>query len=1199
MSPKKHFLTLVMASLLAITSQVYAEEEFSISITGPDNEQEAPVRRAPRPAQPVARPATPAAPVAVTPAAPAQRPAVQGQNTQPNAIPGLIPQSPVDQANLAAQEMRPANLPANFQAQHTVGPRETIWSIAHRYSAPYNDVNEFQAVASIYRNNRDAFNNGDVNQIRRGTTLNIPVAQEMALEQTQTGSDLLSNGTTTLPPLNRSGLYQNATNQGALANNEANNGANNGPIGAVHASSPNLPGSGIQEVPSFVARETLLRDINPTLTFTDQEGMDNPDKEIITDEELAAHNAQLTQESVPTITQSSLDLRAIESLLDKTEHNIQTAQKDIYRRLDDNIQRSAQVAKDTATVTAKEEVSELINNYEQVIAELQQSNSDLRSSLSKINKQVEQIRGFQMETADSVAQLDRRMVDTHSPLNSTGSTSSSFESGPVMWILLVVGVLALLMSIGLFVFKSRMRRQHELANSFDDDSGDFMDEDDLEISSLLAQNPVTEEEPAPKKEKAKSAPAKEVVEDSAPIVDDTPMSGDMGMDDNFDGGFDGDLDTFGSDASSNNKKSSAPDFHDEIVMPSSAPLNTASNNAAVAGAVAGAALGGAAMGAAMASSHDDEAQQAWDNAASNVSSTIDKSALNAVNDDWANSLDSNENSASQVDLGSDTGFGDTASGGGFSGADGGFGDSSADSGFGSPDAGGSFGDSSADSGFGSPDAGSGFGDSTADSGFGSDSFGADSSDFSQDSGSFGNDADSFGDSSGGFGDDSGGFGETGGFGDDLGGFSQDSADFSDNSGGFGDDSGFGDAGFGDDSGGFGDDLGGDDAKQFAASMQGAGGNAFPKTNALASQEVIQASANHDDQSNLSPAQNNAGDSFAVSGASNLDDQAFNEQDPSNVSLNTATNNQFGDLNSPAVEGNGLEGLDFGKLADEIDHPDNHAQTNLDQNNQAPASTVVNAGLGRDPQEQGPKDGFAQNSADQLDFNADSGNSSDKGDATFGGEDLSFNADPANNIDFGSLANELDGSDNTQSLDNLDQSAPQTESGNAGDLPEDSLYESDNSLFGFDSNANADGLSTPEQSSGSESSTTELTDHTQEQVPEQAQEQAPATAEDNSFDSLGNDDSDLASGFDTPSGNSSFDSLGSDDSDLAAGFDTPSGDTSFDSLGSDDSDLAAGFDTPSGDTSFDSLGSDHSELAAGLDTPELDQSGDMDLSLIHI
>ena len=1239
-----------MASLLAITSQVYAEEEFSISITGPDNEQEAPVRRAPRPAQPVARPATPAAPVAVTPAAPAQRPAVQGQNTQPNAIPGLIPQSPVDQANLAAQEMRPANLPANFQAQHTVGPRETIWSIAHRYSAPYNDVNEFQAVASIYRNNRDAFNNGDVNQIRRGTTLNIPVAQEMALEQTQTGSDLLSNGTTTLPPLNRSGLYQNATNQGALANNEANNGANNGPIGAVHASSPNLPGSGIQEVPSFVARETLLRDINPTLTFTDQEGMDNPDKEIITDEELAAHNAQLTQESVPTITQSSLDLRAIESLLDKTEHNIQTAQKDIYRRLDDNIQRSAQVAKDTATVTAKEEVSELINNYEQVIAELQQSNSDLRSSLSKINKQVEQIRGFQMETADSVAQLDRRMVDTHSPLTGTGSTSSSFESGPVMWILLVVGVLALLMSIGLFVFKSRMRRQHELANSFDDDSGDFMDEDDLEISSLLAQNPVTEEEPAPKKEKAKSAPAKEVVEDSAPIVDDTPMSGDMGMDDNFDGGFDGDLDTFGSDSPSNNKKSSAPDFHDEIVMPSSAPLNTASNNAAVAGAVAGAALGGAAMGAAMASSHDDEAQQAWDNAASNVSSTIDKSALNAVNDDWANSLDSNENSASQVDLGSDTGFGDTASDSGFGSPDaggdfgdssadsgfgspdaggsfgdpsadssfgspdagGGFGDSTADSGFGSPDAGGSFGDSSADSGFGSPDAGSGFGDSTADSGFGSDSFGADSSDFSQDSGSFGNDADSFGDSSGGFGDDSGGFGETGGFGDDLGGFSQDSADFSDNSGGFGDDSGFGDAGFGDDSGGFGDDLGGDDAKQFAASMQGAGGNAFPKTNALASQEVIQASANHDDQSNLSPAQNNAGDSFAVSGASNLDDQAFNEQDPSNVSLNTATNNQFGDLNSPAVEGNGLEGLDFGKLADEIDHPDNHAQTNLDQNNQAPASTVVNAGLGRDPQEQGPKDGFAQNSADQLDFNADSGNSSDKGDATFDGEDLSFNADPANNIDFGSLANELDGSDNTQSLDNLDQSAPQTESGNAGDLPEDSLYDSDNSLFGFDSDANADGLSTPEQNSGSESSTTELTDHTQEQVPEQA----PATAEDNSFDSLGNDDSDLASGFDslsgdtsfdslgsdnsdlasgfdTPSGDTSFDSLGSDDSDLASGFDTPSGDTSFDSLGSDDSDLASGFDTPSGDTSFDSLGSDDSDLASGFDTPELDQSGGMD------
>ena len=843
-----------MASLLALTSHVYAEEEFSISITGPDNEQVAPQR----PVRPVARPVERAATV-VAPAVTQNAPKVQQNNQAQQAagtIPGLIPQSPVAQNNLAAQELRPANLPANFQTQHTVGPRETIWSIAHRYSAPYNDVNEFQAVASIYRNNRDAFANGDVNQIRRGTTLNIPVSQEMALEQTQTGSDLLSKGTTTLPPLNRSGLSSNPLPQGSLATNS--------PIGAVNTGSQ----SSLEAPPSFVARETLLRDINPSLTFQDHEGTDNPDKEIITDEQLAAHNSQLTQETIPTITQSSLDLRAIESLLDKTERNIQTAQKDIYRRLDDNIQRSAQVAKDTATVTAKEEVSELINHYEQVISELQQSNSDLRSSLSKINKQVEQIRGFQMETADSVALLDRRLEDTNNPLTG-GTHSSSFESGPIMWVLLIVGVLALLMSIGLFIFKSRMRRQHALANSFDDDAGDYMDEDDLEISSLLAQTPVADEPTkSSKKQETKQTP-KEAVQDSGPIADDDGPINDGGMDmgdgsmdmgdDNFDSGFDSDLDSFG-DNNSNNK-SKAPDFHDDIEIPSPAPVKAASKAAVAGAAVAGAALG---AGVASALTHEDEAQAAWDNAASNASN-LDKTGLNAANDDWANSLDNNEASAAQVDLGGDGGFGDAPADGGF-GGDGGFGDAPADGGFGG-DAG--FGDAPADGGFGGD---AGFGDAPADGGFGGDA--------------------GFGDApaDGGFGGDAG-FGDApadGGFGGD---------------GGFGDTGDFGDAGFGN-ADGFGDDLGGDDAKQFAASMQGAGGNDFPKSNALASSEVIQASANHDDQSKNTPDMEHAGVPLAVSATSDIKDQNQN---------------------------NSLDNIDFGALADEIDHPEQHPVDNLDIN----------------------------------------------------------------------------------------------------------------------------------------------------------------------------------------------------------------------------------------------------------------------------
>ena len=612
MSFYKHLSTLVMAGLLAFTSYVHAEEEFSISITGPDDMEAAPARPAPRP---VVRPAAPVQPqpVARAPAAPAMQTPAQ----QPAGM-NVIPTTPAEQINAAAQEIRPANLPANFQAQHTVGPRETIWSIAHRYSAPHNNVNEFQAVASIYRNNRDAFEGGNVNNIRRGTTINIPVAQEMALEQTQTGSDLLSNGTTTLPPLNRGGL--NAQGQGQLAGNTPA-----GPVGAVNARTPigmqaqDLTGAAPSAMPVFTARETMLRDVNPNLI--PEAGTHDIDKEVITDEQLQAENAKKTDEKVPELAKSSLDLQAIENLLDKTERNIQTAQKDIYRRLDDNIQRSAQVAKDTATVTAKEEVGELINHYEQVIAELQQSNTDLKSSLSKINKQVEQIRGFQMETADSVATLDRRIEDQAMPIGTpaVGGTNN-FESGPVMWVLLIVGVLALLMSIGLFIFKSRMRRQRAMDNSYDDDGGDFMDEDDMEISSLLASAPVAEMHDEPPRKK--QAPAKqEVVEDSG-HMDDGPMD-DMGMEDDFDGGYDGDLDSFGQDGPSSKKPGENPDFHDEIVMPSAAPLNTAGK-----AAVAGAAAAGAAMGAAaVAASHEDEAQAAWDSAATNASSALDLSLI--------------------------------------------------------------------------------------------------------------------------------------------------------------------------------------------------------------------------------------------------------------------------------------------------------------------------------------------------------------------------------------------------------------------------------------------------------------------------------------------------------------------------------------------------------------------------------------------
>ena len=907
MSLYKHFLTVVMAATLtsvAMTNHVYAEEEFTISITGPDGETMAPRAAQPvRPAQPV-RTAPAANRATAQTQAPATAPATNAQGTQPRTPAATAPATtPAAGTALAANQgaanqgaanqgttpagTTPAGATTGAPTTHTVQPRETIWSIAHRYSAPYNDVNEFQAVASIYRNNRAAFEDSDVNRIRRGANLTIPSHDAMALEQTQTGSDLLSRGITDLPPLptrlaanqtGQTGAQASGANAQATATATAQTGtgtpatSGNAQALAQNQATPPAAGEMTPTIPTFTARETMLRDANP-VWVAPEGSFDDYTKEVLTDDQLAEQNANKTQEYVPEITRSSMDLQAIEQLLDKTERNIQTAQKDIYKRLDDNIQRSAQVARETATVTAQEEVADLINHYEQVIAELQQSNNDLRANLSRINKQVEQIRGIQLETADSMAELDRRLGADPLTGAATSSSSNSFQSGPIMWVLLIIGAIAFLLSIGLFIFKSRMRRERAMASSYDDDSGDFMDEEDIEISNLLAKaNLAAEHDQAAQKQAEQQAQEQEQ-QQAQPAPQQASAAPASALDDSFDAGFDGSLGDFGADAPNTPAPAPAPvskmpEFHDQLEIPefpssnatpgvAPAPKSPGPTGASLAAAAAGGALAGGAMaggalaggamagsalaggamagGAALAASPEAEAQAAWDSAAGGSgTSSLEKSAANAAGDSWAQALGDQEAGASQVDLG-DGGFGDAGgdfggAGGDFGGDAGGFGDAGGDFGGAGGDFGGDAGGFGGDAGsFGAADDGFGGGDlgaaSTDNGGFGAadDGFGADAGgDFgaaSGDAGAFGANDDGFGgDAAGGdFGSDAGGdFGAAGGdFGGAGGDFGAAGGDFGGDTGGFGDapaDAASGDsAGFGAADDGFGGDTGGFDA----------------------------------------------------------------------------------------------------------------------------------------------------------------------------------------------------------------------------------------------------------------------------------------------------------------------------------------------------------------------------------------------------
>ena len=112
-----------------------------------------------------------------------------------------------------------------------------------------------------------------------------------------------------------------------------------------------------------------------------------------------------------------------------------------------------------------------------------------------------------------------------------------------------------------------------------------------------------------------------------------------------------------------------------------------------------------------------------------------------------------------------------------------------------------------------------------------------------------------------------------------------------------------------------DELGGDDAKQFAASMQEAGGNGFPKSNALATEEVIKASADNDDHSD-------AALDNSLKAADSVNDISSQSTEPSpKDELNApdpASDIDFGAQMDEREQNTDLGDLDFASMANELD-----------------------------------------------------------------------------------------------------------------------------------------------------------------------------------------------------------------------------------------------------------------------------------------
>ena len=421
------------------------------------------------------------------------------QTTAPTANP---PREEGRTAVYAANPARNAE-PVSPGTRYTVQRSDTIWSIAHRVLPTDGSVNEFQAVAAIYRHNPDAFGNGNVNNLRT-VTLTIPPSDDMAREDTATGSRLLREGSLTLPPLTAAS-EEASPQSGSSAQPEAQGTAQ-------AASSVLTDGTEPAAMPrEYVARETMAREgernlLAATAGERQQENALLPvaeaDVSTADGERRNAEDSALSEKApaapAEPISAENMDFQVIRELIDSANKAIEKTGADVEKKLDTAIKRTQTVAENAAASVAREEVSEVMARYESLISDLQQSNAELRANISKLGRQIDQVRSISIENSDNLAAMEERLLAAD-----TDTSNAFIPHGPMMWMLLGVGIMALTLAGSLFFFKRRLRQDAAGSSSEDE----F--EDDLSSTELISSTVALSEEDREKLKEQEENPASE------------------------------------------------------------------------------------------------------------------------------------------------------------------------------------------------------------------------------------------------------------------------------------------------------------------------------------------------------------------------------------------------------------------------------------------------------------------------------------------------------------------------------------------------------------------------------------------------------------------------------------------------------------------------------------------------------------------
>ena len=542
------FKSLLIPALLVVSVSLAtaADEDgtFTINIQGPDE----------RPTAPAAVATQSNARASETPRRrTAQNAAANAQTRSPARTPNTA--AATSGSNRAAAASERSNVP---QATYSVGPRDTLWSIATRYLPPDRSVNEFQIAAAIYRRNPSAFIDGNVNRLRAGPIV-IPSLKDIARENTREGSRLLQDGRAALSPL----PSQSGTNL-PTAIPVASNGtttAQNSKADAANAGSAAKAGTAT-DLPSYQATENLIRNarmerqkelenearaqINNTNNVNDNgvsadpmtnaasmasrvangedkgESVENTAESAVpqgqnSQEENKSKDAQTAKS--PLAAPENVDSQALQIMLEGAQKQIDLRMREINSKLMATLDR-LQKSNDTVSEQTSAAVSGLAKQYDGLIADLQQSVTELKGQVASLSRDNSNMREMLLATDDKLESIQVSMAD--------GKVATQTDKGNTYrnsfyYLLAGVACLTLLLLVLFSIVKLKSRaRSRALQNDLSDIDTEVVDHDEELLSSTVGLDEETmqkdwsealaEVDPDAKRDQAKQADSQSMLQ---------------------------------------------------------------------------------------------------------------------------------------------------------------------------------------------------------------------------------------------------------------------------------------------------------------------------------------------------------------------------------------------------------------------------------------------------------------------------------------------------------------------------------------------------------------------------------------------------------------------------------------------------------------------------------------------------------------